>query len=410
MSADRPRVLVTDASRGSAIAFIRSLGRGGFDVVAADYNPRSAGFRSRYASERLMYPDPAHAPHEAVEVLRREAKRRKIDLIVPVSDDILLPLSQARASFEGICRLAVPDPAALATFTDKEATLQLGRRLGVPTPRTAMVHTVAQALQHAPDLGWPVVVKPVASRVYREDSVEAFEVVYADGPESLRARMALLEGRCAVLLQEYRVGEGHGLELLTDAGRPIAEFQHRRLHEVPITGGASSLRESVSIDPVLREHAVALLQAVRWTGLAMVEFRVGPEGPVLMEINGRIWGSLPLAVKSGVDFPRRLVELYLGAGASNGEALSAIGQGGAVAGVRSRNIGLEMVWIASVLRRQRRYPFLDAPSRREALRAALRLPLPRDGFDVLSRDDPMPGLADLAHATGRLARKLRNAA
>ena len=184
-------------------------------------------------------------------------------------------------------------------------------------------------------------------------------------------------------------------------------FQHRRLHEVPITGGASALRESVPVDPTLLDYSVRLLRELAWTGLAMVEFRVGPAGPMLMEINGRVWGSLPLAVKSGVDFPAKLVQLHLGP--------EVFGPGGHVnggtprIGVRSRNIGLELVWIASVLRKDRRYPFLPAPSRADGVRAALRLPHPADGFDVLERDDLRPGLAELAGVAGRLTRKARDA-
>jgi predicted ATP-grasp superfamily ATP-dependent carboligase len=397
------RVLVTDASRGSAIAFIRSLGRRGVEVVAADHRPRSAGFRSRYAAERMLYPDPARAPDAAIDELLGEAARRRVDLIVPVSDEILLPLSAARERFAGVCALAVPDPDALATVTDKRATVALGQRLGVPTPRTAIAHDVDEALAAAPALGWPVVVKPVASRVYRDGAVEAFTVAYADGPEALADQVGRLRGRCAALLQEYRAGEGHGVELLADRGRPLAAFQHRRLHEVPITGGASALREGVAIDPVLHGHATRLLEALRWTGLAMVEFRVGPDGPVLMEINGRVWGSLPLAVKSGVDFPLALAELHLG------RRLDPAGPTARVEGVRSRNLGLELVWIGSVLRRRRRYPFLPAPRRREAVAAALRLAWPRDGFDVLCADDPLPAVAELAAVTGRLARKARDA-
>ncbi|HEX2105794.1 MAG TPA: ATP-grasp domain-containing protein [Solirubrobacteraceae bacterium] len=398
-----PRVLVTDAARGSAIAFIRSLGRRGVEVVAADHVPRSAGFRSRYATDRVLYPDPARAPDAAIDVLLVEAMRRRIDLIVPVSDEVLLPLSAARARFDGVCALAVPDPGALQTVTDKSATLALGRQLGVPTPRTALARTVEEALAAAPALGWPVVVKPLASRVYRDGAVEAFEVAYAEGPQALAEEVGRLRGRCTALLQEYRAGEGHGVELLADRGRPLAAFQHRRLHEVPITGGASALREGVPLDAELYRHATRLLAALEWTGLAMVEFRVGPDGPVLMEVNGRIWGSLPLAVKSGVDFPVGLVELHLG------RRLDGAARPGPVVGVRSRNIGLELVWIASVLRRQRRYPFLPAPRRRAAVAAALRLPLPRDGFDLLCRDDPWPAVAELGAVSGRLVRKAAHA-
>jgi predicted ATP-grasp superfamily ATP-dependent carboligase len=398
------RVLVTDAGRGSAIAVIRSLGRAGYHVTAADHEPRSPGFRSRYAARSLVIPDPARHPAAAVDALHAEAAARRIDLIVPVSDDVLLPLSGARERFAGLCAIALPDREALAQVVDKGATLTLARRLGVPTPRTVRVATAREALAAAPDLGWPVVLKPVASRALHAGAVERFEVAYAGGVRELCTQMARFEGTCEVLVQEHRVGEGIGVELLADRGRTLLAFQHRRLHEVPITGGASSLREGVAVDGELLAHAQRLLGALRWSGLAMVEFRVGPDGPVLMEVNGRIWGSLPLAIKSGVDFPLALAELYLGRPPAVTHASLA-----PAVGVRSRNIGLELVWIASVLRRHRRYPFLAAPRRRDGLVAALRLPFPRDGFDVLCRDDPRPGVADVVHAAGRLLRKVGHA-
>jgi predicted ATP-grasp superfamily ATP-dependent carboligase len=401
------RVLVTDAGRGSAIAVIRSLGRRGLHVIAADHDRRSPGFRSRYTIERLVLPDPSADPAGLVERLHEVAAAGRVDLIVPVTDEVLLPLSEARERFDGLCALAVPDRSALATVTDKAATIELARGLGVPVPPTAPVRTTGEAMAVAPELGWPVVLKPTASRRVRGGRVERFEVAYADGPAALATAMERFAGRCLVLVQAYRAGEGHGVELLADRGRPLLAFQHRRLHEVPITGGVSSLREGVALDPELLGHATCLLGALGWTGLAMVEFRVGPDGPLLMEVNGRIWGSLPLAVKSGVDFPLGLASLYLGP-RMNG-ARSAAMSAPAV-GVRSRNLGLELVWIASVLRRRRRYPFLAAPARRAGLAAALRLPLPRDGFDVLSVDDPLPGLADAARAAGRALHKVGHAA
>ena len=45
----------------------------------------------------------------------------------------------------------------------------------------------------------------------------------------------------------------------------------------------------------------------------MVEFKIDRDGiPFLMEINGRLWGSLQLAIDAGVDFPAMLVRLALG--------------------------------------------------------------------------------------------------
>jgi predicted ATP-grasp superfamily ATP-dependent carboligase len=397
-----PRVLVTDAGRGSAISVIRSLGRAGMEIIAADSTPGSAGFRSRFVTGTLVYPDPLEAPDEVVELLLAQARELQVDLIIPVSDEVLLPLSAARDRFVGLCALAIPDPEALDQVADKAATVELARSLDVPIPKTAVVRTAAEAAAAAPDLGWPLVVKPARSRVVRPDGVDRFSVTYAESPAALQAAMERLEGKVDVLLQEYRVGEGHGVELLLQDGEPLITFQHRRIHEVPITGGASALRESVAIDPALLEHATRLMRSLRWTGLAMVEFRVGPDGPTLMEVNGRIWGSLPLAVKSGADFPLGLAQLHLGQHPSP----AAVPQ----VGVRSRNLGLELVWIGSVLRKQRRYPFLKAPRRRAGVSAALRLAYPRDGFDVLCRDDPSPGYAEARQVAGRLFGKVRHAA
>src|SRR5207247_2424286 len=150
------------------------------------------------------------------------------------------PLSDGRERFAGVCALALPDRAALSCVTDKRATLDLARRLGVPVPATRVVSTVAGALDAAPGLGWPIVVKPAASRRYRAGAVESFTVSYAENAAALAREVGALEGRSEVLLQPYHPGEGHGVELVTDRGRPLAMFQHRRLHEVPITGGASA--------------------------------------------------------------------------------------------------------------------------------------------------------------------------
>ena len=54
------RILVTDAARGAAVTIIRSLGRSGAEVIAADSEARSPGFYSRHAADRLRYPSPAH--------------------------------------------------------------------------------------------------------------------------------------------------------------------------------------------------------------------------------------------------------------------------------------------------------------------------------------------------------------
>jgi predicted ATP-grasp superfamily ATP-dependent carboligase len=307
---------------------------------------------------------------------------------VPVTDDVILPLRAIRASFDGVAVLAMPSSEALTIVTDKVATLRLAERIGVPVPRSRVVGSAAEARQAIDDLDWPVVVKPLRSRTYAGAGIRRHEVSYAcDRTELDRALEH--EGSGPVLLQEYCIGEGHGVELLTCEGRPLAALQHRRLREVPVTGGASSFRETVPMDPALYGYSTAMLERLRYTGLAMVEFRVGRNGARLMEINGRIWGSLPLAVKSGLDFPALMARMYLG----EQPECDGVRRDYRV-GVRSRNLLLEVNWIGSVLLGPRR-PCPPLPPRRQAIGVAARLLYPGDGYDVLSLSDPLPGLAEL---------------
>ena len=149
MTTSRRHVLVTDASRGSAVAFIRSLGRRGWRVTAADSHRGSAGFRSRYTTDRLVYPDPTRKADAAVAAILDTVRRDRVDLVVPVTDEIGLPLARAREELAGQTCLALPDAEGQAIAHDKVRTLALAARLEVPIPPTVSVSTADEAVAAA---------------------------------------------------------------------------------------------------------------------------------------------------------------------------------------------------------------------------------------------------------------------
>jgi predicted ATP-grasp superfamily ATP-dependent carboligase len=384
--------LITDAGRGSAVAFIRSLGRRGWRITAADADPFSAGFRSRYTGHRLLHPTAALDPDGVVDAIHAAVAANGIDLVIPITDELVLPLAAARARFDGLTTLALPDPAALHATQHKPTTLATAERLGIPIPPTRPVRGLEEAIAVAAELGYPLVVKPVASRRLRDDrTISSHSVAYATTADELR-RLPELAGSDEVLVQRWLAGEGIGVNLLMHQGRPVAAFQHRRLREVPPTGGASSLRESEEIDPVLYEHAVRLLGDLSWSGLAMVEFRRGTDGVgYLMEVNGRVWGSLPLAVQAGMDFPGLLADLLLHSpGAGDGGVMTAYRRG-----LRARNLRLDVAWIKAVVAGRGHGGWPSWPPRRAALGALASLLDPRIADDLLTWSDPGPGLAQL---------------
>ena len=398
------KVLVTDSGRGSSIAIIRSLGRAGYNVVAADATDRSIGFRSRYAHETLVYPSPMNDRSAFIEVLLDAVKAKGIDLIIPVTDPVIQSILASRKILEEQTRLALPDESSLAVVNDKQKTVELARGLGVSVPGTYMARSVEEALAISEKMSWPIVLKPTLSaKLLNGKNVETFNVSYANSADELRALMSGYEGRCTVLMQEYFHGTGYGVELLMYQGQEIAAFAHKRIREIPITGGASAYRESAGLDDLLYQQSLNMLQELQWTGLAMVEFKVRKEEARLMEINGRIWGSLPLAVASGVNFPLLLAGLYLDGFDSVRQHTSDDYK----TGIFCRDLQRDLMWIVSVLGQRKKYPFLKVPRRIEAAKALVGLFNPMTKSDLFSLDDPLPAIAELPQIVQKFGEKVR---
>jgi predicted ATP-grasp superfamily ATP-dependent carboligase len=397
-----PTVLVTDANRGSAITVMRSLDRKGWTVVAADATRHSLGFRSRHARHRHVYPSPGAEPEAFVNSLSEVVSRYGVDLLIPITDETILPLARARIRFAGQCDLAIAGDKALSVVMDKQATLDLCEELGIPVPETYVACSVEEAQEVAHLLPWPIVLKAQRSRrLVKGAGVQRTGAVgYANTVKELIDQAERLIEHGPILLQGYQPGAGQGVEMLAHEGRPLAIFQHRRLAEVPITGGASAWRESVPLDPALVDYSRRLVEALHWTGLIMVEFKVGESDLALMEVNGRVWGSLPLAVHSGMDFPARLADLHL-----NGSPPAGPPATDYRVGVRASNLDLMALWFVQALRKKRRYPFIPQPGRRDALRVLLGMFERRQKFDVQSWSDPWPGLLQIGTTLARLGRK-----
>ncbi len=300
-----------DANQRSALAVIRSLGRGGLRVIAADHRARSLGAASKYAITSVRYPDPATSPSAFVKELIGIVDRLGVDVIVPATD-LTTMLLASQSDLSKIARVAAPQADSYEALTDKARLLQLASSLAISAPATHIARTTAAVVEAAHDLGFPLVLKPARSRYRKGDQVLSTSVEIVrnadDLSSALRSQRWLDDIPC--LVQRFVPGHGAGVFALYGPSGPIAWFAHRRIREKPPAGGVSVLCESVSIDPVMQSAAAKLLSATGWTGVAMIEFRVADDGtPYLMEVNGRFWGSLQLAIDCDVDFPWLLYQI-----------------------------------------------------------------------------------------------------
>ncbi len=298
------RVLVTDGGNRNALAAVRALGRRGFEVWTGHRNRRAQSFYSRYCSRNIRYPAPSRDYGRFVEFMLDFLNRRPCDVLLPTSDYSTLFASTHREELAPLIRLAVPDAGALSIAMDKTRTLAVAQRLGLEVPLTHCPRDADELHRVSHGIEYPCVLKP-------RRGAGAAGIRYAQSSAELLALHNRGAGQqdpvydpAFPMIQEYVPGEIHDVCALFNEGKPVASLTQRRLKMFPVTGGAGVLNETTD-EPDLRDRALALLEELNWHGPAQVEFKMDArdETPKLMEVNGRFWGTLGLAIEAGVDFP-----------------------------------------------------------------------------------------------------------
>ena len=391
------RAIVLDGNENQAVAATRSLARAGYRVTVGSTESWSKAGWSRGAEGSFQYPPPGSDPDGFVGAVRAELARGGAAVLMPMTESSTIPISLHRTLLEAAgAHMLLPPHEVLLRVFDKSAMTDLARSLGVAVPRTWVVDAASNIAALLRELPFPVVLKPNVSqqRTTSGGSAPTGAPEYATDSRQFADRLANLWKRCSsVLVQEFVVGTGAGYFALMRHGELRGEFAHRRIRDVRPTGSGSALRQSVAPSAAIRDASLNLLRAVGWHGVAMVEFRLRPDGtPVFLEINGRFWNSLALAVHSGVDFPLGVATI-----AAHGDVEPlAPGQ----IGVRSRWLLGDARHLFAVLRgAPAGYP-IAFPSR-VATTLAVLTPSIGTMHDNFSLADPMPELGDWLHFFGR---------
>jgi hypothetical protein len=296
-------VLVVQAETLGALAVIRSLGRAGYTVHACSTQADALGLMSRFAAARVVCPDYQSASF--LPWLRGYLKACPISAVVP-SESLLLAIRPCFDEFSHLlcgCQEEEALYAGLSKF-DLFSTLMQTSSARSHLPPTLLIEDTSH-------LSRPLYLKVDGSYAKHGDGGS---VAKAESPEEAQAALRALAPRFKrAVVQGFIPGRGVGAFFLLHRGELLAEFMHVRLHEIPYTGGASSLRESWR-HPSIRSDALTKLRRMGWDGVAMMEYRWDPQSDDfhLLEMNGRFWGSLHLPLWAGVDFPRLLLDAFYG--------------------------------------------------------------------------------------------------
>ena len=411
------RILVTDAQELAGLGAIRSLGRAGLRVTAGypHEQPLPAAARSRWCSAVLPYPNPWRQNLDFRAWLRDQIQTGNFDAVLPLSESAILAIDAMRADFPPSVRAILPAREHLKFSLSKFHACRAAQRAGLTIPFTVFIADGEGSWN--PDLTglpFPAIFK-IDNRLAADGAYLKGHNFIAENPAEAHALLREYEGtRPGMIAQELVAGRGVGAFLLRWGGITQLSFAHRRLHEVPWRGGYSSLRASLR-DPDLIAASERLLAEIGYEGVAMIEFRreIPPAGApprdYFMEINGRLWGSIALALHCGVDFPRALIALAKG---DEFKSLRPVGK--YPAGRRCRNtLPGEISYLISVLKSRPEPGAPQPPSKFGALVEFVLLTInPLVRRDYFWWTDPRPWFAQarfvFGDLTGRARKKLKD--
>jgi protein-tyrosine-phosphatase/predicted ATP-grasp superfamily ATP-dependent carboligase len=390
------KVLVLGDDTRSFLAIVRSLGRRGISVHAAPANFRSPALRSRYIATIHDLPPWIGDGAEWLVATLALLQAERFDLVIPCNETALLPLQRHRTALSRFARLAIPEDRAIAVLFDKHATRELARRVGVTIAAGRLLRAEDTAAEVIREFGRPVVLKP--RRSYSLDTLAARgKVQVVTEPEAL-GRLLRESDPAETIIEGFFAGQGAGVSVLASRGCVLQAFEHHRVREI---AGASFYRVSAPLTPGLLKACDAIVAALDYTGVAMFEFKVAPDGGwALLEVNARPWGSLPLPIALGVDFPYRWYRLLV-----TGDETPAVEYDTGIYGrnllpdLRNSLIEAE----ASGLGRLATAAFMAG-----RVAEIARVFTGREVHDILVRDDPRPGLIELLDIGRDIVRRAAN--
>lgn len=401
LSPSQPPCYVLGLETQIGLAVVREFGRAGIPVIGIAQNLHAIALHSRYLSAAVVLHN--IRSKQGVLALREIGERHGAGVLLAVSEQNIAWLIEHRDEF-GRIRPLVPTRESFAQALDKARTLEVARLVSIAVPESVVPITWADVERIAASFPFPAVLKwPDPAMVQETLALHGLRLEKAEhistGAEFLAAASRYLPMNRWPMVQEYCPGIGLGQFFYMHKGTAIRRFQHIRIAEWPPEGGFSSVCDAVPLGRFieLQERSIALLREIDWEGVAMVEYRYDPtrERAVLMEINGRFWGSYPLAVASGAGF------------ALLAYSINALGKVPelpmARSDLRCRMVTTEIKRLVRILLSpgKIRDPRFKRRPLSEIARFFADYLKPKVCYYVWAKDDPMPFLADLLNVFRR---------
>jgi predicted ATP-grasp superfamily ATP-dependent carboligase len=293
MNIVRP-IITTNTDDHIGLAVIRSLGKNNIDFQVVSKTKNTLGWYSKYCRNKII----------GNFDLNFFSKLTKDDLVFPMIEDTMILLGKNKSKLK--CQLGFSDFETIQKIRDKSSLIQHAIDHNIPCPKTFLISNSEDIRDCKSELDFPVVLKPRREAggkgITFIDSVDllpdiAEKFLSKNGPFLLQEKIPFTK--------KYTIGalcnSEHDL-------RRICVI--KELRNYPIDTGQACFVETV-YEPAIEKFTEKLLNSLDFFGVADIDIVIDQRDnqPKLMEINPRFWGSVQVAINSGVDFPYLLYRM-----------------------------------------------------------------------------------------------------
>lgn len=293
------RVIITDTKYRMSLSPIWELGHKGYSITAVDYDDvrknERLGFFSKYVSTRDILRD-----DNFCERIKENCKTDR-PVLLPGNRRSLLHILRNRDALSPYCDFLVPDEDALNLADDKDEMYRIAKKVGVPAPATTSLAEHENVESMADSVRYPCIIKYRNGERLGKKPADRYTVVH-NRESFITAYNKMHAIDANPIASDYITGRDLGVAVVMNRNHEAIQFLcYESLSEYPIQGGPSCYLRTVFSKKLL-EYSVRLLKEIRFTGIAMLDFKGTPEDAYFLEINPRLWGSAPITYFSNCDF------------------------------------------------------------------------------------------------------------
>jgi len=302
-------VLLTNGWDRIAYNVLRGLSSENLKVAFGTNKNKGMGAYSKYVSSKFVHSDYILDPEKFINDISGKITQLRPCVYMPTGEEIFAVAKYIDKFSKLDVKIPIAPYDTLIKLHNKSSSIKIARDLGIPVPKSIIPNSINEITDFAGEYGYPLIFKSFLSSsskgVYFVNKI----IAEKDLEEFLRKNY-LNYGD--FIVQQFVKGTGYGVSVLFNNGELKALFTHKRLRERIVSGGPSTLRISTH-QSELEEYAVKLLKSANFHGVAMVEFKFDEDkkNAWFIEVNPRFWGSIGLAINSGINFPYLMYRMMI---------------------------------------------------------------------------------------------------